>query len=158
MRNDSNVAKINGRRSSLYAELLALPYKPAVNLLDKPLDQVFPKEYLDVYEQIRACHAAPLPREFGLQEPPTNDLQAAIHAMYSEAVTGNGDLKALLQRTANLINTTMFNFGGRADRDKLRRYIEARSEFYRRYYPRYYAGAWQAETSMTIFRFRGARV
>lgn len=143
MRNDSNVAKINGRRSSLYAELLALPYKPTVNLLDKPLDQVFPKEYLDVYDQIRACHAAPLPREFGLQEPPTNDLQSAVRAMYSEAVTGNGDLKTLLTQTANRINTTMLNFGGKADRDKVRRYIEARSEFYRRYYLRYFAGAWQ---------------
>jgi ABC-type glycerol-3-phosphate transport system substrate-binding protein len=143
MRNDTTVAKLNGRRSTLYAELLALPYQPAVNLLDRPLNQVFPREYLDVYAQIRACHAAPLPREFGLREPATNDLQGAMKAMYSEAITGSGDLKPLLERTANLINTTMLNFGGKEDRGKLQRYVDARSQFYRRYYPRYYAGAWQ---------------
>jgi len=131
--------------------LLALPYRPAVNLLDEPLDRVFPAEYLDVYRQIRACHAAPLPREFGLEEPPTNDLQGAMRAMYSEAITGNGDLKELLRRTAHLINTTMLNFGGRKDRPRLRQYVDARSEFYRRYYPRYYATAWQ-EKRRTYFQ------
>jgi ABC-type glycerol-3-phosphate transport system substrate-binding protein len=142
MRNDTAVARLNGRRSTLYSELLALPYQPAVNLLDQPLDKVFPGEYLDVYTQIRACHAVPLPREFGLLEPPANDLQGAMKAMYSEAITGNVDLKELLQRTANLINTTLLNFGGKEDHDKLLRYVDARSEFYRRYYPHYYAKAW----------------
>ncbi len=151
MRNDANIAKINGRRSTLYSELLALPYKPTVDLLDQPLDKVFPKEYLDVYDQIRACHAAPLPREFGIGEPPTNELQGAVHAMYSEAVTSNVDLKELLHRTANLVNTTMLGFGGKDDRDKLKRYIEARSEFYHKYYPHYYETAWK-EKRQTYFQ------
>ena len=63
--------------------------------------------------------------------------------MYSEAITGNTDLNALVGRTAKLINTTLLDFGGKEDRDRLRRYLDARSAFYQTYYPHYYATAWQ---------------
>jgi ABC-type glycerol-3-phosphate transport system substrate-binding protein len=145
MRNAITQARIQNKRSTLYAELLALPYKPEENLLDVPFDRIFPAEYLNVYRAIRESHTPPLPREFGLSEPPTTEFENAVHAMYSEAITGNGDLKALLAKTAHLINTTLLNFGGKQDRERLRRYVEARSEFYRRYYPGYYRGAWQAK-------------
>ena len=70
MRNEVLDAKIKNRQSTVYAEILSLPYAPKENLLDKPLDQVFPKDYLDVYKRLKAAHSPPLAREFGLKEPP----------------------------------------------------------------------------------------
>lgn len=151
MRSAIAEAKIKGQQSTLYAELLTLPYKPKENLLDRPLESVFPRDYLEVYTRIRQSHAPPLPREFGLREPPTNELTQATKAMYSEAITGNGDLKALIARTANLVNTNLLSFGGPADRERMRRYLEARTAFYRRYFPRFYESVWRKKLA-TIYR------
>ena len=46
---------------SLYVELLVSTYKHNENLLDRPLEQVFPRDYIDCYKAIRASHAPPLP-------------------------------------------------------------------------------------------------
>jgi len=142
MRSAAIEARIMGRRSSIYAELLVLPYKPKENLLDQPLEKVFPPDYIDTYRAIRASHAPPLPREFGLSEPPTNEFNRAVSAMYQEALTSNVDLKELLARTARLVNRTLLDFRGKEDRERLRRYVAARTDFYRRYFPRYYREKW----------------
>lgn len=147
MRSATQEARIKGRQSSVYAEVLALPYKPKENLLEKPLEAVFPADYLDTYRRIRESHAPPLPREFGLREPPTNEFNAAVRAMYQEAITSKGDLKALIAKTANLVNTNLLNFGGKDDRERLRRYVAARTEFYQRHFPRYYQEKWLAKRS-----------
>jgi hypothetical protein len=87
-----------------------------------------------------------------LREPPTNEFGRAVRAMYSEAITGNVDLKALLARTANLVNTNYLAFGGGAgDRERLRRYLDARTAFYRRYYPGFYEQVWR-EKLRTVYR------
>jgi ABC-type glycerol-3-phosphate transport system substrate-binding protein len=150
MRDAAIQARVEGHPSTLYASLLTLPYKPQANLLDIPFEKVFPPDYLRCYRQIRAAHTPPLPREFGLSEPPTNEFNQAVHAMYSEAITGQGDLKELLARSAHLINTTLLAYRGKDDRVRLHQYIAARSDFYRRYYPHYYATQWQ-EKQRTYF-------
>jgi hypothetical protein len=145
MRSEATEARIKGRRNALYAELLVLPYRPKENLLDQPLEKVFPADYLDVYRAIRAAHAPPLPREFGLGEPPTNEFNRAVRALYSEAITSpDADLKALVAKHAHLIDSNLLDFGGRDDRARLRTYIAARTDFYRRYYPRFYEAEWRA--------------
>lgn len=143
MRSAAQAAKLAGRQNPIYAEMLVLPYKPSVNLLDKPLDQVFPRDYLDVYDVIRKTAGPPLPRMFGLREPAENGMTDKVKAMYSEAITSNVDLKALIAKYANLINSTVLDFKGPDDRERLRRYIDARTEFYRRYHPKYYETAWK---------------
>ena len=135
-------AKVKGRKGSLYSEMLVLPYKPKENLLDRPLSDVFPKDYLRLYDQIRASHAPPLPREYGLKEPPTSELNQAIKAMYSEAITGTGDLKALIAKTANLINTNLLKDRQPEDTERLRRYLDARTAFYKKYWPEFYQKVW----------------
>ena len=135
-------AKAKGRGSSLYMELLTLPYKPTENLLDKPLSQVFPRNYLETYERIRAAPAPPLPREVGLREPPSSEWVRAMKAMYSEAATSRIDLKALIRKTAGLLNSTLLNYRDAGDSDRLRRYYAARSEFYRTNYPQFYESVW----------------
>lgn len=152
MRSAAQEARTKGQKSTLYAELLVLPYKPKENLLDQPLEKVFPRDYLDVYRTIRASHAPPLPREFGLPEPATAEMNQATRAMYSEAITGTGDLKALIARTANLVNTNLLNFGGKAeDRARLRRYVAARTAFYQRYFPHYYESVWRGKLN-TLYK------
>ncbi len=151
MRSAMTTAKIKGQQSSLYAELLVLPYKPKENLLDRPLETVFPRDYIDVYREIRASHAPPLPREFGLSEPPTNEFGRAVRAMYSEAITSNVDLKALITRTANLVNTNLLAFGNKQDAERLRRYMDARTAFYQRYYPRFYETVWRKKLG-TVYK------
>lgn len=136
-------AKVKGRKSALYSEMLVLPYKPKENLLDRPLSEVFPKDYLRIYDQIRASHAPPLPREFGLKEPPTSELNQAVRAMYSEAITGKGDLKALIAKTANLVNTNLLKDRQPGDTERLKRYLDARTAFYRQYWPEFYKTVWQ---------------
>jgi ABC-type glycerol-3-phosphate transport system substrate-binding protein len=131
-----------GQRNSLYATLLFLPYRPKDNLLDKPLSEVFPPDYLRIYDAFRTAPAPPLPRQFGLREPPSNEFSRAVKAMYSEAITGNGDLHAVLARTANIVNTTLLDFGAPGDREKLHQYYAALAEFYRRNYPRFYQEKW----------------
>jgi hypothetical protein len=135
-------AKAKGRGSSLYMELLTLPYKPTENLLDKPLSTVFPKNYLDVYEKIRDAPAPPLPREVGLREPPSREWIIAIKAMYSEAATSKSDLKAILRKTADRVNTSLLNYRDPEDSDRLRRFYAARSEFYKTNYPEFYRTVW----------------
>lgn len=143
MRTEAQVARVLNRRSTVYAEVLALPYKPKENLLEEPLEKVFPKDYLETYRRIRESHAPPLPREFGLKEPPTNEYNRAIRAMYSEAITSNADLETIISKTASIINTTLLNFRGKNDREQMRRYIAARTEFYKKHYPRYYEQVWR---------------
>ena len=63
--------------------------------------------------------------------------------MYSEAIYSNVDLKSLISKYKDLINRTVLNFSGPDDRQRLRRYIDARTAFYRQYYPKYYATAWK---------------
>jgi hypothetical protein len=132
-----------GKRSDAYATLLTTPYRPEEAVLKEPMAAVFPPDYLRVYEAIRRTHAPPLPREFGLREPPTNELNSAEKAMYSEAIMSNQvQLRELVRRTARIVNTTLLNFRDPDDGEKLRRYFAAVGEFYRRYFPRFYAQEW----------------
>jgi ABC-type glycerol-3-phosphate transport system substrate-binding protein len=143
MRAAAQEARTLGRKSSIYAELLVLPYQPTENLLDRSLEEVFPANYTRLYKTIREGHAPPLPREFGLQEPATNEFNKAVKALYSDAITTDSDLKAILAKHASLINTTLMDFRGPNDGEALRAYVAALTEFYRRYYPRYYRADWQ---------------
>ncbi|MCX6381945.1 MAG: extracellular solute-binding protein [Armatimonadetes bacterium] len=143
MRNAVLEAKLKGQQSEVYVEYLILPYTPKENLLDKPLEEVFPKDYTATYKAIREAHSPPLPRQYGLQEPPPAEFNKAVHALYAEAITSQGDLKALLAKHANLINTNLFRFGGKADREKMRLYIKERSEFYKKYQPAFYENDWK---------------
>ena len=135
-------ARAKGRASRLYMELLTLPYKPTEDLLDKPLSAVFPKNYLDTYDRIRKAPAPPLPREFGLREPPMAEWVRAMKAMYSEAATSKTDLKVILKKTADLVGNNLLNYRDPQDSDRLRRFYAARSEFYRKHFPRYYESVW----------------
>lgn len=135
-------ARAKGRGSALYVELLTLPYKPTENLLDKPLSEVFPKSYLEAYDRIRKAPAPPLPREFGLREPPSAEWVRAMKAMYSEAATSKGDLRELLKRTSDLLNKNLLNYRDPQDSDRLRRFYAAKSDFYRQYYPGFYQSVW----------------
>jgi len=136
-------ARAKNRGSSLYVEMLCLPYKPKVNVLDKPLEEVFPPDYMDFYRRVRESHAPPLPREFGLREPPTNEMERALKAMYSEACTSNVDLRDLLRRTAALINNNLLNYRNPQDSERLRRWLDARTRFFKRWFPRYHDTVWQ---------------
>jgi ABC-type glycerol-3-phosphate transport system substrate-binding protein len=151
MRTQAQKARALGRTSSVYVTLLTLPYTTKDIPLDKPMAEVFPPDYLRMYKSIREAHAPPLPREFGLREPPRNDLDRATRAMYSEAITSGIDLKALIAKTAELMNTNLLNFSGKEDRERMRRYIAARGEFYRRYFPRFYREVWTRRTE-TYYR------
>ena len=136
-------AKVQGKRSSAYGVLLANPYKPVEEVLSEPLEEIFPANYLRMYDLIRKVPAAPLPREFGLREPPPAEFEDAVRAMYSEAVTSKTvDLQALVGRTANIVNRTMLSFGAPDDREKLQRFHAALGEFYRRHYPEFYRRDW----------------
>jgi hypothetical protein len=151
MRAATQEAKLKGKQSEIYVEYLVLPYTPKENLLDKPLESVFPPDYLSTYKAIRAAHAPPLPREFGIQEPASSDLDKAVQALYSEAISSQIDLKELIAKHANLINTNLLQFSGKEDRERLKRYVEARTQFYRTYLPKYYEGAWKKSLD-TIYR------
>jgi hypothetical protein len=71
-------------------------------------------------------------------------MNQAVRAMYSEAITGSGDLKALIAKTANVVNTNLLNFGGTPDdRARLRRYVAARTAFYQQHFPRFYETVWR---------------
>ncbi len=145
MRESAKRAQLEGRQNPIYAEMLVLPYKPEVNLLDRPLSTVFPWDYLHVYDIIHKTPGPPLPRNFGLQEPSDNELQGDIKAMYSEAISSSVDLKSLIAKYKDLINRTVLDFRGPADAERLRRYIAARTDFYRQYYPKYYETAWKGK-------------
>jgi hypothetical protein len=135
--------RVLGKQSTVYATLLTTPYRPEQALLDTPLAKIFPPDYLRVYDRIRRSHAPPLPREFGLQEPPTNEFNNAVRSMYSEAITSASvDLRALVRKTASITNATMLKFHTPGDRAKLRRYYTALGEFYQRYYPEFYRREW----------------
>jgi ABC-type glycerol-3-phosphate transport system substrate-binding protein len=145
MRQLSQEAKVKGRRSALYADLLALPYESKEKLLDQPFEAVFPRDYLETYKAIRASRYPPLPREFGLREPATDDFAGAVRAMYSEAITTNTDLKQIVKKAANVANTNLLNFHEAGDRERMKRYIAARSEFYRQNFPQYYETVWKRQ-------------
>jgi hypothetical protein len=135
--------RVLGKQSTAYATLLTTPYQPEEALLDTPMARIFPPDYLRVYDAIRHSHAPPLPREFGLQEPPTNDFNNAVQAMYSEAITSaQVDLRALVRKTAAITNATMLKFRTPDDREKLRRYYAALGDFYQRYFPEFYRQEW----------------
>lgn len=150
MRNEATEARLKRRPSTMYVELLVSTYKHKENLLDRPLDEVFPRDYIDCYKAIRASHAPPLPREFGLKEPSSGEIARAMKAMYSEAISSNTDLKALIARTADLVNTNLLGFRSDEDRINMRRYVEARTKFYQRYYPPYYETVWRQRLATTF--------
>jgi hypothetical protein len=139
----SQDSRVKGKTSTIYAELLALPYRPKENLLDRPLSEVFPKDYLETYRRIRSAHAPPLPREFGLKEPPEAELNNAIKAMYSEAITSDTDLRQLIRRTAQLVNANLLDFRGSGDAAAMREYLKARTDFYRAYFPEFEKTVWR---------------
>jgi hypothetical protein len=144
MRASIQEAKAKGRASTVYAELLYLPYTPKEKLLTEPFEKIFPADYLDTYAKIRASHAPPLPREFGLSEPATAEMNQAVKAMYSEAITGTGDLKALIEKTAALINTTILTKDATPkDWARLKRFVAARDSFYKTSFPTFYETVWK---------------
>jgi ABC-type glycerol-3-phosphate transport system substrate-binding protein len=149
--NASLEAQIKGRRSTLYSEMLAMPYLPAQNPLKEPFDKVFPPDYLRTYEAIKRSHYPPLPREFGLKEPPTDDLHGAVNSMYSEAINTNTDLKQIVAKTANIVNSNMLNFKGTDDKQRLAQYIAALTAFYQKNFPRYYETEWRRKLN-TYYR------
>ena len=87
--------------------------------------------------------------EFGLQEPPPNELNKAVTALFSDAINTNQDLKELIAKHGNLINTNLLQYGGKPDRDKLRRYMESRTDFYQKYLPEYYVKEWKQRLNTT---------
>ncbi len=132
-----------GKSSEAYSRLLSSTYTPEEQLLDRPLSEVFPPDYLRTYDRIRRFPAPPLPREFGLEEPPTQEFNDAVKAMYSEAIfSKTADLRALVRKTGELVNRTMLNFRTEGDREKLRRFHAALGQFYRRHYPEFYRDQW----------------
>lgn len=151
MRNDVLDAKTKHRQSTVYASVLTLPYTPKENLLDKPLDQVFPKDYLDVYKRLKEAHSPPLAREFGLREPPANELNKAVKALYSDAITTDTPLKDLIAKHSALINTTLLNYRGKTDTERMRRYVAALTEFYKQRFPGYYEKVWKQKLA-TVYR------
>jgi len=135
--------KALGKRSFTYQVLLTTPYSYDPKLLDRPLSEVFPGDYLRIYDVIRKSPAPPLPREFGLREPPITEWESAIRALYSEAVLSPSvDLEALLRRTADMFNRTILDFRTEGDREKLERYYDTLGEYYRKNFPRYYREEW----------------
>lgn len=135
--------RILGKRSAAYATVLTTPYEPEGELLPEPMSSVFPADYLRVYERIRKSPAPPLPRGFGLREPPITDLDAAVKAMYSEAILSkDADLEALVRKTAAIVNNTMLSFRGEGDREKLGRFYAALGDFYRQNFPRFHRQEW----------------
>ena len=144
MRAATQDARLRGQTSVVYAEVLALPYQPKENLLDKPLEQVFPADYLETYRRLRKAPAPPLPREFGLKEPASAELTKAVKALYSEAITSPGaDLKALIQKHGGLIDTNLLSFRTPDDSERLGRYVAARTEFYSEHFPAYRDAVWK---------------
>lgn len=131
-----------GKRSTAYAVLLTTPYRPSEELLDRPLSEVFPPDYLRIYDRIRRSPAPPLPREFGLREPPTQEWDRAVIAMYQEAVFGPGDVEAVVRKTAKIANGTLLNFRKEGDRENLQRFFQALGDFYRRHYAEFYRRDW----------------
>ncbi len=136
-------AKLKGQQSEVYVEYLILPYTPKENLLDKPMEAVFPKDYLSTYKALREAHSPPLPRQFGLREPAPAEFSKAVHALFADAITTQTDVKELLAKHANLINTNIFRFGGKENRDKMRLYIQERTDFYKKYQPTFYEKDWK---------------
>jgi hypothetical protein len=130
-----------GKQSDAYARMLVLPYEPEEKLLDRPMSEVFPPDYLRLYDRIRRAPAPPLPRGFGLKEPPTQEWDEAVRKMYSEAVFSNVDLRALVRKHARIMNTVL-NFKTEDDRPKLTRFYQALGDFYRRHYPEFYRREW----------------
>lgn len=146
MRAATQDARLRGQTSVVYAEVLALPYQPTENLLDKPLEQVFPADYLATYQQLRRAPAPPLPREFGLREPPAAELTKALKALYSEAITSPGaELKALITKHGQLIDTNLLTFRKPDDTERLKRYIAARTAFYEKEFPAYFEAIWKKQ-------------
>lgn len=149
IRQATQEAKIKGRKSTLYAQILTLPYTLKENPLDQPLEKVFPPDYIRTYKAIKESKYPPLPREFGLREPAQTDLQDAVKALYSEAISSNGDLKAIIAKNANVINTNVLGFRGKEDGPRLKKYIDARSAFYRTNFPKYYETVWKPKLATT---------
>jgi len=132
-----------GKRSAAYATLLTTPYQPEEQISKEPLSRVFPPDYLRMYDQIRRAPSVPLPREFGLQEPPTQEIDNAVKAMYSEAIlSSNSDLKALVAKTARIVNTTMLDYRTPDDRTKLKQFFSALGQFYAQHFPEFYRKEW----------------
>jgi ABC-type glycerol-3-phosphate transport system substrate-binding protein len=143
MRAATQEARIKGKQSLLYKELLVLPYKPKEDLLDRPLEEIFPRDYVECYKQIRASRAPPLPREFGLREPPINEWNKMLKKMYEQALTTNVDLKQLVRETAALANQNYLNYRNPGDSERMAKYIVALTDFYRKNYPVYYDKLWK---------------
>jgi hypothetical protein len=60
-------------------------------------------------------------------------------------------LKALIAKTANLVNTNLLNYRQPGDGARLRRYLDARTAFYQRYFPAFYRTVWQQRLG-TLYR------
>jgi len=151
IRQEAQEARVKGRRPTLYAAMLSLPYEPAEQVLDEPFERVFPPDYLRTFEAIRKSRHPPLPREFGLREPPRDALYGAVKSLYSDAINTTTDLRLLVARHANIINTNLLNFRGPDDRANHRRYVDALTAFYRQCFPRYYETEWRRKLQ-TYFR------
>lgn len=132
-----------GKPTTAYSQLLVTPYVPKDRVLTEPMEKIFPPDYLRLYAQLRQTHSPPLPREFGLQEPPTQELDDRVKRMYSEAIFGGEtDPRALIHRTAEIVNTTMLDFRHPGDRERQQRFYAALGDFYRRYFPEFYRRDW----------------
>jgi len=135
---------IYGRGDIIYRHLLISPYQPAEEIKPpKPLHEVFPADYIRTYDEIKTAPAMPLPRAFGLTEPASQEYDGALRAMFSEVLSSpDADVRAIVGKTADVINTNVLNFKDQNDREKLREYYLALGAYYRDNFPEFYRTVW----------------
>ena len=136
--------RVFGKGEVIYQQLLISPYRLSQTLeTPKKLEEVFPPDYIRTYDLIKQAPAPPLPRNFGLSEPPYAEFQDALRAMFSEALTDpEADLKKVVARAAAVINTNLLDFKDEDDRAKIKAFYTAYGEYYRDNYPDFHETVW----------------
>ncbi len=144
MRASLDSARTYGRGDVIYRDLLISPYRPTQTLeLPKPLEEVFPADYIRTYDAVKGAPAQPLPRAFGLTEPSGQEYVDAIRSLFSEALTDpEADVEAIVAKYANIINQTVLDYKDENDREKLEAYYAALGEYYREHFPLFHETTW----------------
>ena len=144
MRVSLDRARIYGKGDIIYRDLLISPYRAEQELdLPKPLEEVFPPDYIRTYDAIKGAPALPMARGFGLTEPAGQEYLESITAMFSEALADeNADLEDIVARTAARINQNVLDFKDENDREKLKNFYTALGDYYRDNFPTFYNTVW----------------
>jgi len=105
----------------------------------------YSKEFVDLIEKLKSIPKVPDPLFYGVEIPSSGELDAALNALMSLALSQPDlDVEKAVKDTAKIANSILAEQHIKDGKAKFKEYFTALGDFYKKYYPEFYSKEWSS--------------